>query len=434
MGAEQREAPHSLGLPGLPTRGSSKWRHVTSVGRVGGWRRECGGAGDVFNKAESRAHGARRVPGLPCRFGPCHHAVPATAQDEPTPLKQPPAKPRHHARATPARGFGVRRFLWSLAWVAASFPLSGCVTYSLKRSGPPKVPIGDWNPATVIKTTFAAKITYAKHGRSDAKSKPAPAKSKVAAAAPPKKSWWRPSAPARTATPIHAGADGGGSFDYSGIIRVIGTKGGGGGDGGRPAASGGASGGGIVSTSAGFVTRGTVGVAKGAYVVSRGLVNQTAGVVGGAFGGGGASPGTSCPPAANGGGYMVTARPGQTGPGGIAWPVIGRVSRGFNPGTNHKGIDICAPTGTPVYASRTGRVAYAGNRLSGFGNVIMLEHGGGVATVYGHQSRNLVCTGDWVRTGQQIGEVGMTGRASAPHCHFEVRYSTRAIDPKPYLP
>jgi murein DD-endopeptidase MepM/ murein hydrolase activator NlpD len=130
--------------------------------------------------------------------------------------------------------------------------------------------------------------------------------------------------------------------------------------------------------------------------------------------------------------YTVCAQPGQISNCGFCWPAYGTVSRGFKIG--HKGLDILVPTGTPVYAAKSGTVLYAGNKLSGFGNVVIIDHGGGVATVYGHNSRFLVKSGDCVTCGQQIACAGQTGRATAPHCHFEIRQGGRALDPKPMLP
>ena len=139
-------------------------------------------------------------------------------------------------------------------------------------------------------------------------------------------------------------------------------------------------------------------------------------------------------PSSPSGGYMVTARPGEVGRGGLCWPAIGRVSRGFDLSINHKGIDICAPEGSPVYAARGGKVVYSGSKLSGYGNVVILDHGGGFASVYAHNSRNLVRDGEFVRQGQQIALMGQTGDASTPHCHFEMRFNTQPIDPRPFLP
>lgn len=173
--------------------------------------------------------------------------------------------------------------------------------------------------------------------------------------------------------------------------------------------------------------RTTARFASSTYSRGRGWVSAAARATTARFGG-------SRSAAAPAGEYMVAARPGQVGRGGVCWPCSGKVSRGFNPAINHKGIDICAPEGTPVLAARGGRVVYSGKKLSGYGNVVILDHGGGFATVYAHNSRNLVSDGDHVAQGQQIALVGQTGDASTPHCHFEMRFNTEPVDPRPYLP
>ncbi len=132
--------------------------------------------------------------------------------------------------------------------------------------------------------------------------------------------------------------------------------------------------------------------------------------------------------------FEVPARVGQVSNSGFMWPAYGTVSRGFSAKANHKGIDVLAPTGTPVYAARNGKVLYSGRKFSGFGNVIILDHGGGLATIYAHNHRNLVKEDEIVRCGQQIAEVGDTGRATAPHCHFEIRQDGEPLDPRPMLP
>lgn len=94
----------------------------------------------------------------------------------------------------------------------------------------------------------------------------------------------------------------------------------------------------------------------------------------------------------------------------------------------HKGVDLAAPIGTPIYASRAGTVTYSGS-ASGYGLVIYLDHGGGVQTRYGHCSKLLVKSGARVQAGQLIALVGNTGRSTGPHCHFEVRINGTAVDP-----
>lgn len=132
--------------------------------------------------------------------------------------------------------------------------------------------------------------------------------------------------------------------------------------------------------------------------------------------------------------YQVCARVEDVSARGYCWPTIGKVSRGFNPSTNHRGIDICAPVGTPVRAARAGMVIYTGDKFSGYGNVVIIDHGSDVATVYGHNQRNLVRMGQRVNRGDVIAVVGQTGNATTPHVHFEVRHASQPIDPRPLLP
>ena len=118
------------------------------------------------------------------------------------------------------------------------------------------------------------------------------------------------------------------------------------------------------------------------------------------------------------------------------WPVIaGVVSSpfGMRNGAMHDGVDISAPTGTPVHAADDGSVIFVGH-LHGYGNVVILQHRGGYVTVYGHNRRNLVNDGASVTCGQQIAEIGASGRASGPNLHFEVRYNNQAQNPLAYLP
>ena len=120
----------------------------------------------------------------------------------------------------------------------------------------------------------------------------------------------------------------------------------------------------------------------------------------------------------------------------FAWPVMaGVVSSpfGMRGGVMHEGVDIAAPAGTPVRAADDGTVIYTG-RLHGYGNVVIVQHTGGYVTIYGHNQRNLVRDGERVSVGQQIAELGATGRASGPNLHFEVRYNNHPQNPLGYLP
>jgi murein DD-endopeptidase MepM/ murein hydrolase activator NlpD len=98
----------------------------------------------------------------------------------------------------------------------------------------------------------------------------------------------------------------------------------------------------------------------------------------------------------------------------------------------HEGIDIGAAQGTPIRAAASGTVSFAG-QMSGYGNVVIVQHAGGLATRYAHQSAMLVTAGQPVVAGEVIGAVGATGEATGPHLHFEVRLNGEAVNPAPYL-
>jgi murein DD-endopeptidase MepM/ murein hydrolase activator NlpD len=119
---------------------------------------------------------------------------------------------------------------------------------------------------------------------------------------------------------------------------------------------------------------------------------------------------------------------------GLIWPVNGTVTSGFGMrwGRMHEGIDIAAPTGTPIWAAAAGTVVYAG-WLGGYGNLVVVDHGGGFATAYAHTSAILVAVGRSVAQGETIALVGSTGHSTGPHVHFEVRVNGVAVDPLLYL-
>lgn len=119
----------------------------------------------------------------------------------------------------------------------------------------------------------------------------------------------------------------------------------------------------------------------------------------------------------------------------LAWPVEGRVTSNFGMrwGRMHNGIDIAAPTGTPVYAAAAGRVTYA-DWMGTYGQIVIIDHGNGIETRYAHNSRLLVRVGDQVQRGQRIALVGSTGNSTGPHLHFEVRVNGEAQDPAAWLP
>ena len=135
------------------------------------------------------------------------------------------------------------------------------------------------------------------------------------------------------------------------------------------------------------------------------------------------------------------ARPTWMPTGSFRWPTSGRISSYFggrkSPGgigsTNHKGIDIAVPRGTPIYAADGGTVPYSG-WMSGYGYLVQIDHGNGYVTRYGHNSSLTVSVGQHVYKGQQVARAGSTGNSTGNHCHFEVRYNGVAKNPLNYLP
>ncbi|MGH9448918.1 MAG: M23 family metallopeptidase [Terriglobia bacterium] len=123
------------------------------------------------------------------------------------------------------------------------------------------------------------------------------------------------------------------------------------------------------------------------------------------------------------------------------WPVEGEVTAGFGERVDpfsgmeafHPGIDIAAPSGTPVRATADGIVLEAGREEAGYGNEVLIDHGYGIATRYGHLHRIFVVDGQQVRQGQIIGSVGMTGRATGPHLHYEVLVHQTPVNPAKFL-
>ena len=121
---------------------------------------------------------------------------------------------------------------------------------------------------------------------------------------------------------------------------------------------------------------------------------------------------------------------------GFLKPVEGTVLSGYgakSSGTHNDGINIAARRGTPVRAAQDGTVAYAGNELPGFGNLVLVKHPDGWVTAYGHTDEILVSKGQAVKRGQTIAKVGSTGNVTQPQLHFEIRNGSRAVDPTPFL-
>ena len=134
-------------------------------------------------------------------------------------------------------------------------------------------------------------------------------------------------------------------------------------------------------------------------------------------------------------GAVKTAEPAGSLPS-FRWPVRGRVIAGFGPkpnGLQNDGINLAVPEGTPVKAAEDGVVAYAGNELKGYGNLVLVRHSNGFVTAYAHASEILVKRGDAVKRGQVIVKSGQTGSVTSPQLHFEIRKGATPVDPAQYL-
>jgi murein DD-endopeptidase MepM/ murein hydrolase activator NlpD len=122
---------------------------------------------------------------------------------------------------------------------------------------------------------------------------------------------------------------------------------------------------------------------------------------------------------------------------GYIWPSAGILTSGYGWrwGRMHRGIDIAGPIGTPIFAAAPGVVTYAGWNDGGYGNLVEIEHPDGSLTVYAHNDRILVNEGQKVAQGEQISEMGTTGRSTGPHLHFEIHPNGQgAVNPMALLP
>jgi len=138
----------------------------------------------------------------------------------------------------------------------------------------------------------------------------------------------------------------------------------------------------------------------------------------------------------------LSSRSGEYEGGDLMWPVPGhtrisspfgyRIHPIFKTRKMHTGIDIPAPTGTAIKAAGNGVVTYSG-WLGGYGNVVMIDHNGGITTLYAHNSSLVVKKGDYVNAGDTIAKAGSTGNSTGPHCHFEVRNNGKYEDPVPWV-
>jgi murein DD-endopeptidase MepM/ murein hydrolase activator NlpD len=115
-----------------------------------------------------------------------------------------------------------------------------------------------------------------------------------------------------------------------------------------------------------------------------------------------------------------------------ARPVPGAITNPYGGPSRHPGVDLHATYGDPIHACRAGTIVIA-SWLGGYGNAVVIDHGGGMATLYGHQSQIAVSVGQHVNAGDVIGYIGSTGYSTGPHLHFEVRITGNTVDPAPYL-
>ncbi len=127
----------------------------------------------------------------------------------------------------------------------------------------------------------------------------------------------------------------------------------------------------------------------------------------------------------------TTSRPSGAG---FAWPMCARVTSEYGPrwGRMHRGIDLGARSGTPIGASRAGTVIFAGWQ-GGYGQLVLVDHGGGLVSAYAHMSRIDVRAGQQVQRAHRLGLVGSTGNSTGPHLHLEIRVNGSAVNPRQYL-
>ena len=115
----------------------------------------------------------------------------------------------------------------------------------------------------------------------------------------------------------------------------------------------------------------------------------------------------------------------------FSWPISGNIIQDF--GSGNDGINISGKIGDTVKATADGTIAYAGNELKGYGNLVLIKHADGWISAYAHNDKLSVKKGDNVKQGQKIAELGQTGRVKKPQLHFELRYKTKVVNPRNYL-
>lgn len=133
---------------------------------------------------------------------------------------------------------------------------------------------------------------------------------------------------------------------------------------------------------------------------------------------------------------VASYQPPARSNGKFMWPLKGKVVSLYGPkseGLHNDGINIAAPKGAPVQSAENGVVAYVGNELKGFGNLLLIKHGDGYISAYGHLDGIQVKRGDQITKGQVVGTVGATGAVRNPQLHFELRKGTKAFDPMTML-
>jgi murein DD-endopeptidase MepM/ murein hydrolase activator NlpD len=136
------------------------------------------------------------------------------------------------------------------------------------------------------------------------------------------------------------------------------------------------------------------------------------------------------------GGRASDAAPAESASGKFRWPVRGRIISGFGKrpdGTHNDGVNLAVPQGTEIHAVEGGKVAYAGNELKGYGNLVLVRHDNGWVSAYAHAEQLLVKRDDIVRRGQVIARAGRTGTVDQPQLHFELRHGAKPVDPLPHL-
>jgi murein DD-endopeptidase MepM/ murein hydrolase activator NlpD len=146
-----------------------------------------------------------------------------------------------------------------------------------------------------------------------------------------------------------------------------------------------------------------------------------------------ATPSAQAPPENQ---TAVLSEPAPRTGGRFLWPVKGKLLSSFGPkkgGLHNDGINIAAPRGTAIVAVENGVVAYAGNELRGFGNLLLIRHADGWISAYAHNDTLLVKRGDKVTRGQPIARLGSTGSVTSPQLHFELRRGADPVDPLKYL-